>query len=125
MYKIQLRKSNNRKRKSSGDAKQTDKLKKCFSESEKTPQSSVAEIEENGPDIRKPKKKSLVSQRCAASFSDNEDEKHEACIFCNALYLESKSGKGWIQCLSCQGWAHEACSRAEEDDTFLCDFCVM
>lgn len=119
-------KQTRRKRKPSGDAKQADKVKKCYSEPEKKPQSSFAKIEENGPNIRKPKKKSSVSQGWTSSSSEDEAEKDEACIFCNALYLESKSGEGWIQCSSCQGWAHEACSKAEEeDDTFLCDFCVM
>ncbi len=80
-------KQTRRKRKPSGDAKQADKVKKCYSEPEKNPQSSFAKIEENGPKIRKPKKKSSVSQGWTSSSSEDEAEKDEACIFCNALYL--------------------------------------
>lgn len=55
-----------------------------------------------------------------SSSSDDEDEKGEACIFCNALHQDKKGGKGWIQCEGCQGWAHETCCKAEEeDDTFF------
>lgn len=31
------------------------------------------------------------------SSSEDEDEKEEACLFCNTLYLDSKSREGWIR----------------------------
>lgn len=59
-----------------------------------------------------------------SSSSLDEDNPNAACIFCNELYAQSRSKEGWIQCISYHGWAHEACTNAEEeDDTFVCDFC--
>ncbi|GBO00030.1 hypothetical protein AVEN_128897-1, partial [Araneus ventricosus] len=48
--------------------------------------------------------------------SDEEQESDDACIFCNDLYSNSKDREGWIQCNRCRGWAHEACSNAEEGE---------
>lgn len=74
--------------------------------------------------IEKLNKPSASRQECMSSSSEDETEGGETCMFCNALYVDSKAGEGWIQCSGCQEWAHEACSNAEEeDDTFLCDFC--
>lgn len=64
-------------------------------------------------------------EKCDKAVVDESfEETREACVFCNELYIDSKSGEGWIQCLHCKGWAHEACSNAEEnDDHFVCDLC--
>ncbi|GBN19582.1 hypothetical protein AVEN_122069-1 [Araneus ventricosus] len=48
--------------------------------------------------------------------SDEEQENDDACIFCNDLYSNSEDREGWIQCNRCRGWAHEACSSAEESE---------
>lgn len=67
-----------------------------------------------------------TTQEWISSSSDDDSEREEACIFCNALHQYKKAGEGWIQCSGCQGWAHEACSKAEEeDDSFVCDFCAI
>ncbi|KAG8304611.1 hypothetical protein J6590_089368 [Homalodisca vitripennis] len=61
-----------------------------------------------------------------ASSYEDEDEREEACIVCNALYLDSKGGENWTQCSGCKAWAHDTFAKAEEDaDTSLCDVCVV
>lgn len=70
------------------------------------------------------KKKKFSIKTDSLSSDEDDEESDEACIFCNELYAKSKSLEGWIQCLNCKGWAHEACSNAEEHDQhFICDFC--
>lgn len=61
------------------------------------------------------------------SSESEEEEEDEACIYCNDLYSNSKSCEGWIKCLQCQGWAHEACSGldSEDCDSFVCEFCSL
>lgn len=82
-----------------------------------------------GVNIRKPVPKPgrKNTRDCiSSSSSDDDGEKEETCIFCNALHQDKKAGEGWIQCAGCQGWAHEACAKAEEeDDSFFCDFCAV
>ena len=42
--------------------------------------------------------KSLTSrQKCLSPSSEDETESVETCIFCNTLYVSSKTGEGWIQ----------------------------
>ncbi|KAG8314421.1 hypothetical protein J6590_093078 [Homalodisca vitripennis] len=61
-----------------------------------------------------------------ASSYEDEDEREEACIVCNALYLDSKGGENWTQCSGCKAWAHDTFAKAEEDaDTSLCDLAVI
>ncbi|GBN85263.1 hypothetical protein AVEN_142365-1 [Araneus ventricosus] len=48
--------------------------------------------------------------------SDEDQESDDSFIFCNDLYSNSKDKEGWIQCNRCRGWAHEACSSAEEGE---------
>ncbi|KAB0799876.1 hypothetical protein PPYR_07756 [Photinus pyralis] len=68
-------------------------------------------------------KKKTVNSTHDSSSSEEEEEEH-ACIFCNELFSDSKDKEGWIQCVNCKGWAHEACTGLEDiDDIFICDFC--
>lgn len=74
------------------------------------------------PKVQKGKKRKVEETMIS---SDEEQNADDACIFCNELYTDSKGKEGWIQCGSCRGWAHEACSNAEEgDNIFICDFCA-
>jgi hypothetical protein len=124
LFKVPKRKKTSLKRKAIEDGEQTDKVKKCLPEPEK--QTQQTSFQEKRKNKKKSQNKASVCQGWMSSSSEDEAETDEACIYCNALHLYSKSGEGWIQCSSCQGWAHEACTRAEEeDDTFLCDFCKM
>lgn len=43
-------------------------------------------------------------------------------IFCNEIYMNSKSEEGWIKCQNWKGWAHEACACLDDDNyNFTCD----
>lgn len=37
-----------------------------------------------------------------------------ACIFCEQLYSEDNTGQVWVQCLSCEQWAHSECAGADK-----------
>ncbi|KAJ4442469.1 hypothetical protein ANN_04055 [Periplaneta americana] len=46
-------------------------------------------------------------------------KKETTCIFCGESHDED-----WVQCSSCQMWAHEDCANIPETfDTYECDFC--
>jgi hypothetical protein len=71
--------------------------------------------------------KNCVKRKKKISTSEEEDDDdHEtSCIICKDVYVNSKSGEGWIQCDSCTEWAHEACALLRDDDEYyLCDFCT-
>ncbi|KAJ4437385.1 hypothetical protein ANN_17529, partial [Periplaneta americana] len=49
----------------------------------------------------------------------NDEKEETTCIFCGESHDED-----WIQCSSCQMWAHEACASIPETSvTYECDFC--
>lgn len=38
---------------------------------------------------------------------------------------KSKQGDGWIKCVKCHRWVHDACAGVEEDEeSFVCDYCL-
>ena len=46
------------------------------------------------------------------------------CLYCDEPYGESRAGDGWVMCIKCKKWAHEACAGVEEDDEdFVCELC--
>lgn len=68
-------------------------------------------------------KKSKLDELVMSSSQEEEQSTKEACIFCGELYSHAKGKEDWSQCSGCHGWAHEICSNAEEDETFVCAFC--
>lgn len=44
------------------------------------------------------------------------------CTFCNTIYCNDRPGEPWVQCQSCDLWAHVACG-GSEGDYYICDFC--
>lgn len=58
--------------------------------------------------------------------TDSEDSQSndELCIFCNESYFNSKPNEGWAQCQRCSKWAHEQCAGIEDEENFICDFCL-
>lgn len=77
--------------------------------------------------VKKNKKKFKPVKTQTTESSSEEDNEDEACIYCNDLFSNSKSSEGWIKCLQCQGWAHEACCGIEPEDceAFICDYCSL
>jgi hypothetical protein len=60
----------------------------------------------------------------AAADEDAADEDSDAsCLYCTELW--SKSIGRWIQCQSCQQWAHLACAGASRRQRlFTCELCL-
>lgn len=57
-----------------------------------------------------------------SSTSVNEDPN---CIFCDELFLQSKSKEQWIYCISCLKWSHVECAGVDMNESnFICDFCA-
>ncbi|CAI6356150.1 unnamed protein product [Macrosiphum euphorbiae] len=50
------------------------------------------------------------------------DSEDASCIFCDMRFSDDKKGELWIQCLTCQLWAHTECA-GPENDHYICDFC--
>lgn len=73
----------------------------------------------------KGKKKAVVKIKEFEDSSASEEDSNPECFYCGNNFSESKKGEGWIQCISCKRWVHDACAGAEEDqENFLCDYCI-
>ena len=46
------------------------------------------------------------------------------CMFCKQLKSEQTSDEKWIQCCSCDLWAHEMCA-GYDDGEYVCDYCKL
>lgn len=71
------------------------------------------------------KKKGKWDQQSLKTAMDKilskEMREKTTCVVC----LEDHD-EDWIQCSSCQEWAHEACADVPEcGDTYICDRCTM
>lgn len=50
------------------------------------------------------------------------EQEDASCLFCKGLFSEDTNGEDWVQCATCQEWAHTECAGWERD-VYLCDFC--
>jgi hypothetical protein len=57
--------------------------------------------------------------------SSGSESSEEICIYCQEIFSHSKAREVWVQCSLCGYWAHDACSRVEEEDRdeYSCDMC--
>lgn len=65
------------------------------------------------------KKKNQVKEQI--SQSSNIKDKEYYCLACGEAYSESLSGEEWVQCHSCQGWAHAKCTSSAIFVCIICD----
>jgi hypothetical protein len=82
-----------------------------------------------GPKAKsRPKRKLKFSGKNDGSSSDenfvaNAPTSDDArCIFCERFYSQYSKGEEWVQCISCEDWAHTECAGAEKD-IYVCDYC--
>ncbi|XP_052741851.1 uncharacterized protein LOC128198807 [Bicyclus anynana] len=56
----------------------------------------------------------------------SEEESDTECLFCTESYSKDNKGEGWIRCVMCLKWGHEACAGIDSDDEgdFTCDICL-
>lgn len=69
--------------------------------------------------------KGKKNQRSYKSDSSDEDNDTE-CLFCTETYSKDNRGEGWIRCVVCLKWGHEACAGIDSDDgeEFTYDLCL-
>lgn len=60
------------------------------------------------------------------SGEETDVEEDVECLLCTETFFESVEGEGWVQCVSCQRWAHEQCAGIDENDCdpYSCDNCL-
>lgn len=60
------------------------------------------------------------------SSSDEDEETDAKCVICGDTFSNSKSEEGWVKCIKCFGWAHEACAGVDpnDEDDYTCDLCL-
>lgn len=69
----------------------------------------------------KSKGKSGSNPKEREPLTEMQNTESTTCVVC----LEDHN-EDWIQCSSCQGWAHEACADIPESgDAYICDRCTM
>ncbi|XP_023011872.2 uncharacterized protein [Leptinotarsa decemlineata] len=55
--------------------------------------------------------------------SPDRSQQHNAkCLYCDSLFSDDTQGEQWVQCSSCEQWAHEECAGVDSVH-FLCEFC--
>jgi hypothetical protein len=68
------------------------------------------------------KSKKQKSRRRKTTYDpDSEEEEETFCLICTEAYSNSKSRERWVQCISCEMWAHEACT--DGSASFVCQNC--
>lgn len=79
---------------------------------------------EQGESSRKRRRQSVQKRNKNKENVLTKEEAEEECLVCNEKYGCSKAGEEWIQCSSCNRWAHEACSDVGSKSVeYVCDFC--
>ncbi|XP_060804467.1 tigger transposable element-derived protein 6-like [Amyelois transitella] len=70
--------------------------------------------------------KSYLEEETQKKKEKEEEEEDAECLFCTEPYSKDAMGEGWIRCVECLKWGHEACAGLDSDDEddFICDFCV-
>jgi hypothetical protein len=57
--------------------------------------------------------------------SSDSESSEENSIYCQEIFSHSKAGEGWVKCILCGYWAHDACAGVKEEDCdeYSCDIC--
>ncbi|KAJ8962215.1 hypothetical protein NQ318_018187 [Aromia moschata] len=87
-------------------------------EAKKGVKKKFAVLEENEKQAKC--RKEISAKKCVPKKTGQENSNTKTeCVVCLEDYDED-----WIQCCSCQGWAHEACADIPEcSDAYICDHC--
>jgi hypothetical protein len=81
-------------------------------------------LQSEGPKAKsRPRRKLQFSKNNDGSSSANAPTSDDAkSIFCERFYSQNCKGEEWVQCISCEDWAHTECAGAEKD-IYVCDYC--
>lgn len=74
----------------------------------------------NDPRSRPKTKKTKVIDYNNPTPGSSKDKTDVDCIVCGESYEE-----GWIQCKTCEGWAHELCAEIDDPLFYYCDYCKL
>jgi len=70
--------------------------------------------------VKAPKPKSKPKTK--KTKESNADTADYYCVICGEIYVDPPT-ETWLQCQSCAGWCHEACTDGEGSQGFICDLC--
>lgn len=74
----------------------------------------------NDPRFRPKTKKIKVIDYNNPTPVSSKDKTDVDCIVCGESYEEN-----WIQCKTCEGWAHELCAEIDDPLFYYCDYCKL
>lgn len=62
--------------------------------------------------VLKKRKRQTHKQKSQTNHGDTDTSEDDDCVcfVCIAPFKDSKDSEGWIQCITCKRWAHEACT---------------
>lgn len=69
-------------------------------------------------DIPFPKRKLQFGNEDRNKKADNIDSKETECLICGESFEED-----WVQCCTCEGWAHVGCADSDNIAYFVCEHC--
>ncbi|KAJ8375858.1 hypothetical protein SKAU_G00064380 [Synaphobranchus kaupii] len=59
---------------------------------------------------KKKKKEPKAKRKLNVNIKNSKETEKCPCLVCDEEFSKSVPGESWVQCLSCGGWAHEACT---------------
>lgn len=87
--------------------------KKSTSHCKTTSTKSNESTEVKTPPVKRKKKQNQVYCK-----DDEEEDEDSTCLKCFKPFSDSRPGAQWIQCTSCQRWAHQICVKNEINGLF-------
>lgn len=100
--------------------KQIKKQKQFAKPQTKLKQTKSNEKKGNEPRPRPKTKKAKVIDYHNPTPGSSKDKTDVDCVVCGESYEAN-----WIQCKTCEGWAHELCAEIDDPLFYYCDYCKL